>query len=81
MSLSGRISFVELAPELGDLEHVEEIPSPIVADEKINECGPDDALKRVDGGTETSRWPFLMLELDLPPLWLFEDMMENSIIP
>lgn len=63
------------------MEHVEEIPSPIVADEKENECGPNTALKRTDGGTETSRRPFLMLELDLPPLRLFEDMMENSIIP
>lgn len=41
-----------------------------------------------DGGTghnglvtETSRMPFLMLGLDLPPPPLFKDVMEKNIIP
>lgn len=41
-----------------------------------------------DGGTEgnnvvmeTSRMPFLMLGLDLPPPPLFKDIMEKNIIP
>lgn len=44
--------------------------------------------KGSDGGddhdnitTETSRMPFLMLGLDLPPPPLFKDVMEKNIIP
>lgn len=31
--------------------------------------------------TETSKMPFLMLGLDLPPPPLFQDVMEKNIIP
>lgn len=35
----------------------------------------------VKDGPETSRMPFLMLGLDLPPPPLFKDVMEKNIIP
>lgn len=35
----------------------------------------------VKDGVETSRMPFLMLGLDLPPPPLFKDVMEKNIIP
>lgn len=66
----------------GELEVIKEIHSKHIADKKDN--GNDE-----DGGTEgnnvlmeeTSRMPFIMLGLDLPPPPLFKDIMEKNIIP
>lgn len=47
----------------------------------------DNADELTNGGAEsntvleTSRMPFLMLGLDLPPPPLFQDVMEKNIIP
>jgi U4/U6.U5 tri-snRNP-associated protein 2 len=60
---------------------VKEIPNKAITEKKEN--GND----QIDGGagndifTETSRMPFLMLGLDLPPPPLFKDVMEKNIIP
>ncbi|XP_054783207.1 uncharacterized protein LOC129290459 [Prosopis cineraria] len=72
----------------GELEVVKEIPNKQITDKKENneEQNPNDKLS--DGGaerdafvTETSKMPFLMLGLDLPPPPLFKDVMEKNIIP
>ncbi|KAM7530707.1 hypothetical protein LguiB_034117 [Lonicera macranthoides] len=56
----------------------------------INQCfqGELEVVEEIHGGaegnnvvTETSRMPFLMLGLDLPPPPLFKDVMEKNIIP
>ncbi|GAB4830767.1 hypothetical protein Ancab_004800 [Ancistrocladus abbreviatus] len=71
----------------GELEVVKEIQSKGLLEKKEN--GDDQNKKTVaDGGPqnrnidrETSRMPFLMLGLDLPPPPLFKDVMEKNIIP
>ncbi|KAJ9147185.1 hypothetical protein P3X46_029373 [Hevea brasiliensis] len=72
----------------GELEVVKEIPSKVIADKKENGDAQNGIPKNTDGGnehhdvvTETSRMPFLMLGLDLPPPPLFKDVMEKNIIP
>ncbi|KDP30594.1 hypothetical protein JCGZ_16247 [Jatropha curcas] len=72
----------------GELEVVKEIPSNAVAEKKENGDDYSSIQKTADGGTEhngvvteTSRMPFLMLGLDLPPPPLFKDVMEKNIIP
>lgn len=51
----------------------------------IHECFQGELeVVRTEGAnvvTETSRMPFLMLGLDLPPPPLFQDVMEKNIIP
>ncbi|KAL9146764.1 hypothetical protein ABFS82_13G132000 [Erythranthe guttata] len=53
----------------------------------IHQCfqGELEVVKEIHGdsgnGMETSRMPFLMLGLDLPPPPLFKDIMEKNIIP
>ncbi|KAI9085917.1 hypothetical protein K1719_031994 [Acacia pycnantha] len=72
----------------GELEVVKEVPNKQITERKENneEQNPNDKLS--DGSTErdafvteTSRMPFLMLGLDLPPPPLFKDVMEKNIIP
>lgn len=46
-----------------------------------NGTGSDGAAGGKNVVTETSRMPFLMLGLDLPPPPLFQDVMEKNIIP
>jgi U4/U6.U5 tri-snRNP-associated protein 2 len=51
-----------------------------LGDEQNGEAGSQ--VETSDGMvTETSRVPFLMLGLDLPPPPLFKDAMEKNIIP
>lgn len=50
---------------------MKEIPNKAITEKKENG----------DIFTETSRMPFLMLGLDLPPPPLFKDVMEKNIIP
>ncbi|CAK9156845.1 unnamed protein product [Ilex paraguariensis] len=71
----------------GELEVVKEIHSRAIADKKANGDAQNNGTDG-DGGTEpdnvvseTSRMPFLMLGLDLPPPPLFQDVMEKNIIP
>ncbi|KAJ0575020.1 putative ubiquitinyl hydrolase 1 [Helianthus annuus] len=51
----------------------------------IHQCfqGELEVVKEINAkdGAETSRMPFLMLGLDLPPPPLFKDVMEKNIIP
>lgn len=67
----------------GELEVVKEYHRTAITEKKENV----DVQNRVNGaehdnvGTETSRMPFLMLGLDLPPPPLFKDVMEKNIIP
>lgn len=70
----------------GELEVVKEIHGKYIGDKRSG----DDLNRGTsgDGGTEhdnvvaeTSRMPFLMLGLDLPPPPLFKDVMEKNIIP
>lgn len=71
----------------GELEVVKEIHSKPIGEKKengdnqSNENG-DDGGNEVDNVImETSKMPFLMLGLDLPPPPLFKDIMEKNIIP
>ncbi|CAI9783965.1 unnamed protein product [Fraxinus pennsylvanica] len=71
----------------GELEVVKEIHGKAIAENKENGDGQNNGNEE-DGGTEvnkvvmdTSRMPFLMLGLDLPPPPLFKDIMEKNIIP
>ncbi|KAG9452791.1 hypothetical protein H6P81_005695 [Aristolochia fimbriata] len=50
-------------------------------DGQNNESMAEDGTDRPTVVTETSRMPFLMLGLDLPPPPLFKDVMEKNIIP
>lgn len=60
----------------GELEVVKEMHSrPVV------ETNGDSENKAINFITETSRMPFLMLGLDLPPPPLFQDILEKNIIP
>ncbi|KAL2551865.1 Ubiquitin C-terminal hydrolase superfamily protein [Forsythia ovata] len=70
----------------GELEVVNEIHGKAIAEKKENGDGQNNGNE--EGGTEvdkvameTSRMPFLMLGLDLPPPPLFKDIMEKNIIP
>ncbi|KAK9292013.1 hypothetical protein L1049_019966 [Liquidambar formosana] len=71
----------------GELEVVKESHNKAFSEKK--EIGDDQNKGTVaEGGTEnenlfteTSRMPFLMLGLDLPPPPLFKDVMEKNIIP
>ncbi|KAL3728417.1 hypothetical protein ACJRO7_033061 [Eucalyptus globulus] len=72
----------------GELEVIKEIPGKIMADKKESGDDQDGNANLTDSGTElnnvmsdTSRMPFLMLGLDLPPPPLFQDVMEKNIIP
>ncbi|XP_062160876.1 uncharacterized protein LOC133868080 [Alnus glutinosa] len=69
----------------GELEVVKEIHNKAVTEKKENSDDQIALSKRTDGGiehdAETSRMPFLMLGLDLPPPPLFKDVMEKNIIP
>ncbi|WJX44935.1 hypothetical protein P8452_31857 [Trifolium repens] len=49
----------------------------------IYECfqGELEVIKEIASDKETSKMPFLMLGLDLPPPPLFKDVMEKNIIP
>lgn len=60
----------------------------MITDNKENSEDQNNVEKSSDGGTEryasakeTSKMPFLMLGLDLPPPPLFKDVMEKNIIP
>ncbi|KAF3324744.1 hypothetical protein FCM35_KLT10901 [Carex littledalei] len=66
----------------GELEVVKEIPKRPGAENKEN--GSEENNNKAaneDVVSETSRVPFLMLGLDLPPPPLFKDAMEKNIIP
>ncbi|XP_028800737.1 U4/U6.U5 tri-snRNP-associated protein 2 [Neltuma alba] len=72
----------------GELEVVKEIPNKQITEKKENNEEQNHNDKLSDGGTErdafvteTSKMPFLMLGLDLPPPPLFKDVMEKNIIP
>lgn len=72
----------------GELEVVKEIPNKMIIDKKEDGEDQSNVGKLSDGGTqrnaflkETSKMPFLMLGLDLPPPPLFKDVMEKNIIP
>nr|XP_027186252.1 U4/U6.U5 tri-snRNP-associated protein 2-like isoform X2 [Cicer arietinum] len=72
----------------GELEVVKEIPNKRITEKKENIEDQNNNEKLLDGGTgryasvkETSKMPFLMLGLDLPPPPLFKDVMEKNIIP
>ncbi|KAF7825865.1 U4/U6.U5 tri-snRNP-associated protein 2-like [Senna tora] len=72
----------------GELEVVKEIPNKLISEKRENNEEQNSMDKLSDGGTErhgfvteTSRMPFLMLGLDLPPPPLFKDVMEKNIIP
>lgn len=60
----------------GELEVVKEIHGKAIGIEN------GDGGNNVDNeGMQTSKMPFLMLGLDLPPPPLFKDIMEKNIIP
>ncbi|XP_051128475.1 uncharacterized protein LOC127249615 isoform X2 [Andrographis paniculata] len=72
----------------GELEVVKEIHGKSIAKRKQNgdnqnqDNGDDNNVTLVDNVLmETSKMPFLMLGLDLPPPPLFKDIMEKNIIP
>lgn len=72
----------------GELEVVKEIPNKMITDKKENSEDQNNNGKLSDGGSkryaslkESSKMPFLMLGLDLPPPPLFKDVMEKNIIP
>ncbi|XP_010538757.1 PREDICTED: U4/U6.U5 tri-snRNP-associated protein 2 [Tarenaya hassleriana] len=72
----------------GELEVVKEYQSHANIEKKDDNGAEPNASKETDGGNEssnvmkeTSRMPFLMLGLDLPPPPLFKDVMEKNIIP
>lgn len=46
-----------------------------------HENGGDGGIELNKVGMETSKLPFMMLGLDLPPPPLFRDIMETNIIP
>ncbi|XP_031388347.1 U4/U6.U5 tri-snRNP-associated protein 2-like [Punica granatum] len=70
----------------GELEVVKEVPDKAITEKK--EISDEQNRLPAEGGnenksfiSETSRMPFLMLGLDLPPPPLFKDVMEKNIIP
>ncbi|MCE0480682.1 hypothetical protein HAX54_037718 [Datura stramonium] len=62
----------------GELEVVKEMHNRPIAEKRENGDGEHESHNI---GMETSRMPFLMLGLDLPPPPLFTDVMEKNIIP
>ncbi|KAL1537272.1 U4/U6.U5 tri-snRNP-associated protein 2-like [Salvia divinorum] len=66
----------------GELEVVKEIHNKRIGEKKDNGENGDDCGNEVGNVImETSKMPFLMLGLDLPPPPLFKDIMEKNIIP
>ncbi|XP_059663232.1 uncharacterized protein LOC132308944 [Cornus florida] len=71
----------------GELEVVKETHGRAISekrengDEQNNGTGAEGGTEQGGVVTETSRMPFLMLGLDLPPPPLFQDVMEKNIIP
>ncbi|KAM0844508.1 hypothetical protein ACQ4PT_056997 [Festuca glaucescens] len=66
----------------GELEVVKDIHRHhILGDHQNGEAGSQIETTSNGLDTETSRVPFLMLSLDLPPPPLFKDAMEKNIIP
>lgn len=71
----------------GELEVVKEVHGRAIADKKENGdvlnngSAGDSVVEAKNLVQETSRMPFLMLGLDLPPPPLFKDVMEKNIIP
>ncbi|KAJ1692852.1 hypothetical protein LUZ63_009550 [Rhynchospora breviuscula] len=66
----------------GELEVVKEIPKrPLVENKENGSEENNNKAANEEVVTETSRVPFLMLGLDLPPPPLFKDAMEKNIIP
>ncbi|PIN21321.1 Spindle pole body protein - Sad1p [Handroanthus impetiginosus] len=71
----------------GELEVVKEVHGKSIAEKKekgdnqSNENGDDGGTEMDKLIMETSKMPFLMLGLDLPPPPLFKDIMEKNIIP
>lgn len=65
----------------GELEVVKEIHSKALSEKKENGDDQDAGNEGSSLVKETSRMPFLMLGLDLPPPPLFKDVMEKNIIP
>ncbi|KAL0534388.1 hypothetical protein IC582_028678 [Cucumis melo] len=65
----------------GELEVVKEIHSKALIEKKENGDEQDAGTQGSSVVMETSRMPFLMLGLDLPPPPLFKDVMEKNIIP
>ncbi|CAN4080388.1 unnamed protein product [Withania somnifera] len=63
----------------GELEVVKEMHNRPIAEKREN--GEDGEHESHSTGMESSRMPFLMLGLDLPPPPLFTDVMEKNIIP
>ncbi|KAL3344774.1 hypothetical protein AABB24_023956 [Solanum stoloniferum] len=63
----------------GELEVVKEMHNRSIAEKREN--GEDGEHESHNIGMETSRMPFIMLGLDLPPPPLFTDVMEKNIIP
>lgn len=72
----------------GELEVVKEVPNKVIT-EKIENIEDQNTTEKLSDGrtkrdafvTGTSKMPFLMLGLDLPPPPLFKDVMEKNIIP
>ncbi|GFP79304.1 U4/U6.U5 tri-snrnp-associated protein 2 [Phtheirospermum japonicum] len=64
--------------QAGELEVAKEIHSKYIGEKNENGDGGTEVGKVI---METSKMPFLMLGLDLPPPPLFKDIMEKNIIP
>lgn len=60
---------------------MKEIHSKALSEKKENGDDQDAGNEGSSLVKETSRMPFLMLGLDLPPPPLFKDVMEKNIIP
>lgn len=60
---------------------MKEIHSKALTEKKENGDDQDAGSEGSSVVMETSRMPFLMLGLDLPPPPLFKDVMEKNIIP
>lgn len=60
---------------------MKEIHSKALIEKKENGDEQDAGTQGSSVVMETSRMPFLMLGLDLPPPPLFKDVMEKNIIP
>ncbi|XXG81923.1 hypothetical protein AAC387_Pa09g2453 [Persea americana] len=69
----------------GELEVVKEIHNRPAVEKKEDEqnkgAAAENGMEHGNVVMETSRMPFLMLGLDLPPPPLFKDVMEKNIIP
>ncbi|KAK3218881.1 hypothetical protein Dsin_012851 [Dipteronia sinensis] len=65
----------------GELEVVKEIPKNTLTEKKDIGDDHNGGSERDNTIRETSKMPFLMLGLDLPPPPLFKDVMEKNIIP